>query len=81
MNNYVETHPEAKIRLIMPAGTFPPMEMRAQSIRRALDNLISNAMRYAHSAEIRLKIIPKMNWCYSLMMMVQAFLRQIIKRR
>ena len=56
VNSYVETHP-GKIRLIMPAGTFPPMEMRAQSIRRAIDNLISNAMRYAHSAEIRLKII------------------------
>ena len=56
VDSYVETHP-GQLRLIVPAGTFPSMEMRALSIRRALNNLISNAMRYANSAEIRLKII------------------------
>lgn len=56
VDSYQAAHP-GKLRLIMPAGNFPQMEMRVQSIRRAVDNLISNALRYANSAELRLKII------------------------
>ena len=32
------------------------MEVRLQAMRRALDNLIGNALRYANFAEIRLKV-------------------------
>ncbi|MGC6516419.1 MAG: ATP-binding protein [Candidatus Puniceispirillaceae bacterium] len=56
----VERHSNAqpgRLRLIAPAGTFPIIEMRVQAMRRAIDNLVGNALRYANSAEIRLKII------------------------
>ena len=56
IESYASGHP-GRLRLIMPAGTFPPLEMRPQAIRRAIDNLVSNALRYANSAEVRLKII------------------------
>ena len=35
---------------------MPDLNMRPQAMRRALDNLIGNAMRYANRAEIRTKI-------------------------
>ena len=35
---------------------IPKMEVRVQAMRRALDNLIGNALRYADFAEIRLKV-------------------------
>ena len=35
---------------------IPDLNMRPQAMRRALDNLIGNAMRYANRAEIRTKI-------------------------
>ena len=56
VERYASAHP-GRLRLIMPAGEFPMLEMRAQSIRRAIDNLVGNALRYADSAELRLKII------------------------
>jgi two-component system osmolarity sensor histidine kinase EnvZ len=34
---------------------IPHLSMRPQAIRRALDNLIGNAMRYANKAEVRVK--------------------------
>ena len=39
-----------------PEIHVPTMEVRLQAIRRALDNLIGNALRYASFAEIRLKV-------------------------
>ena len=56
VESYSGAHP-GRLRLIMPAGEFPPLEMRVQAIRRAIDNLVSNALRYAGSAELRLKIV------------------------
>ena len=56
VDRYSAAHP-GRLRLIMPAGTFPPLEMRVQSMRRGIDNLIGNALRYADSAELRLKIV------------------------
>lgn len=56
VERYQKNHP-GRLRLVMNAGTYPEMEIREQSIRRAIDNLVGNALRYANSAEIRLKII------------------------
>ncbi len=39
-----------------PETHVPIMEVRLQAMRRALDNLIGNALRYASFAEIRLKV-------------------------
>ena len=39
-----------------PETDIPKMEVRVQAMRRALDNLISNALSFADFAEIRLKI-------------------------
>ena len=39
-----------------PEMHVPMMEVRLQAMRRALDNLIGNALRYASFAEIRLKV-------------------------
>jgi two-component system osmolarity sensor histidine kinase EnvZ len=39
-----------------PDTDVPEMEVRVQAMRRALDNLIGNALRYADFAEIRLKV-------------------------
>ena len=39
-----------------PEIHVPIMEVRLQAMRRALDNLIGNALRYASFAEIRLKV-------------------------
>ena len=39
-----------------PETHVPKIEVRVQAMRRALDNLIGNALRYADFAEIRLKI-------------------------
>ena len=39
-----------------PETDVPEMEVRVQAMRRALDNLIGNALRYADFAEIRLKV-------------------------
>ena len=39
-----------------PEIPVPMMEVRLQAMRRALDNLIGNALRYASFAEIRLKV-------------------------
>ena len=39
-----------------PEIHVPMMEVRLQAMRRALDNLIGNALRYADFAEIRLKV-------------------------
>ena len=39
-----------------PEMHVPIMEVRLQAMRRALDNLIGNALRYASFAEIRLKV-------------------------
>ena len=39
-----------------PEIHVPIMEIRLQAMRRALDNLIGNALRYASFAEIRLKV-------------------------
>ena len=39
-----------------PDIDVPEMEVRAQAMRRALDNLIGNALRYADFAEIKLKV-------------------------
>ena len=39
-----------------PEIHIPIMEVRLQAMRRALDNLIGNALRYASFAEIRLKV-------------------------
>ena len=39
-----------------PEINVPMMEVRLQAMRRALDNLIGNALRYASFAEIRLKV-------------------------
>ena len=38
-----------------PDSPAPQMEVRAQAMRRALDNLIGNALRYSRYAEVRLK--------------------------
>ncbi|MGB1366512.1 MAG: ATP-binding protein [Candidatus Puniceispirillaceae bacterium] len=38
-----------------PDSAIPSLAMRPQAMRRALDNLIGNAMRYAKRAEIRVK--------------------------
>ena len=38
-----------------PEGEVPKLEVRAQAMRRALDNLIGNALRYSRYAEVRLK--------------------------
>lgn len=38
-----------------PDSAIPNLAMRPQAMRRALDNLIGNAMRYAKRAEIRVK--------------------------
>ena len=43
-------------RLATPETDVPEMEVRVQAMRRALDNLIGNALRYADFAEIRLKV-------------------------
>lgn len=56
IDSYASAHP-GRLRLILPAGVFPSIEMRVQSIRRAIDNLVGNALRYATSAEVRLKIV------------------------
>lgn len=56
IESYAGAHP-GRLRLIIPAGEFPSIEIRVQSIRRAIDNLIGNALRYAGSAEVRLKIV------------------------
>ena len=56
VERYSTAHP-GRLRLVMPAGEFPTLEMRVQAMRRAIDNLIGNAMRYADSAEVRLKIV------------------------
>jgi len=58
VEHYSTAHP-GRLRLIMPAGEFPALEMRVQAMRRAIDNLIGNAIRYADSAEVRLKIIDE----------------------
>ncbi|MGC6536317.1 MAG: ATP-binding protein, partial [Candidatus Puniceispirillaceae bacterium] len=55
VERYATAHP-GRLRLVMPAGTFPTVEIRVQAMRRAIDNLVSNALRYANSAELRLKI-------------------------
>ena len=39
-----------------PEIAVPTMEVRVQAMRRAFDNLIGNALRYADFAEIRLKV-------------------------
>ncbi len=39
-----------------PEMHVPMMEVRLQAMRRALDNIIGNALRYASFAEIRLKV-------------------------
>ncbi len=39
-----------------PETHVPMMEVRLQAMRRALDNIIGNALRYASFAEIRLKV-------------------------
>ncbi len=39
-----------------PEGEVPKLEVRAQAMRRALDNLIGNALRYSTYAEVRLKV-------------------------
>ena len=51
---YAKAHP-GRIRLVFQNNKYPNFPMRVQAIRRAIDNLVSNALRYADSAEIRLK--------------------------
>ena len=56
VDNYAKAHP-GKLRLILSASSYPSLPMRVQAIRRVIDNLISNALLYAHSAELRLKFL------------------------
>lgn len=44
-----------RLKFDEPGTEIPPLTMRPQAMRRALDNLIGNAMRYAQTAEIRVK--------------------------
>lgn len=46
----------ARLELILSTEEIPAFEMRVQSMRRALDNILSNALRYAGRAEIRLRL-------------------------
>ena len=45
-----------RLQLETSDNEIPDLNMRPQAMRRALDNLIGNAMRYANRAEIRTKI-------------------------
>ena len=46
----------ARLELILSTEEIPAFEMRVQSMRRALDNILANALRYAGRAEIRLRL-------------------------
>lgn len=53
-SQYDRSHP-GKLSLDEPESTIPDLTIRRQAICRALDNLIGNAIRYASTAEIRVK--------------------------
>ena len=44
-----------RLVLILPTEPLPSCVMRPMAIRRAIDNLLGNALRYAQSAEIRVR--------------------------
>ncbi len=54
VSQYERSHP-GRLQLSEAGSDIPELTMRAQAMRRALDNLISNALRYASYAEIRVK--------------------------
>ena len=55
VDSYSATKP-GTLRLLLPSAHYPAFPMRVQAMRRAVDNLISNALRYANCAELRLKV-------------------------
>ena len=56
VSRFAHEEPE-RLVLILPTEPLPPCVMRPMAIRRAIDNLIGNAMRYAKTAEIRVRLL------------------------
>ncbi len=54
VSQYERNHP-GRLHFTEPETEIPELAMRPQAMRRALDNLISNALRYARTTEIRIK--------------------------
>ena len=50
-----QSHPD-RVSFIRNTEKIPQFAVRRQAIQRAFDNIIANALRYAHNSEIRMRV-------------------------
>ena len=52
----IKSFKKGKIKLVTPKLDLAPMPLRPQSVRRAIDNLLANAIRYAKKVEVSVEV-------------------------
>ena len=52
----IKSFKKGKIKLVTPKLDLAPIPLRPQSVRRAIDNLLANAIRYAKKVEVSVEV-------------------------